>query len=98
MSDGDPPKPDVSKIPLSPVVKAAAQSITSFYSAAIEAMSSDVTALVTKNGASNPPPAKGVKALTTDMITLLGARLRTAFPKTCSGSNKSASPDDTETP
>jgi len=81
MSNGDPPQPDVSKIPLAPVVKAAEQSIAKLYDAAVEAMSADAAALLAKNGASNPPPAKDLKTLTADMIARLEANLRTVFPK-----------------
>jgi hypothetical protein len=85
-------------MPLSPVVKAAVQSIATLYSTAIAAMSTDAAALVAKNGASNPPPNTSVKALTADLIALLGTRLRAAFPKADTAASDSASPDDTETP
>jgi hypothetical protein len=98
MTDRDPPKLDAAKIPLNPIVQAAAESIATLYSTTIAAMSVDASTLVTKNGASNPPPNKSVKALTADMIALLGTRLRAVFPKVDTGTSESASPDDTETP
>jgi ABC-type taurine transport system substrate-binding protein len=81
MSDADTSKLDVSKIPLDPVVKAAEQSIAAMYSVIIEAMNKDAAALLTKNGASNPPPDDSVKTLTADMISLLGTRLLATLQK-----------------
>jgi hypothetical protein len=96
MSNGDPPKSDVSKLPRDPVVKAAEQAIAGMFTAAVEAMSKDAENLLARNGAATPPPAKGVKALTDEMIALLGAKLRAMFPK--AGSGKDAAPGGTEKP
>jgi hypothetical protein len=96
MSDDDPHKMDVSKIPQDPVVKVAEQAIAEMFSAATGAMSKDATALLARNGAANPPPDMGVKALTAEMIALLGASLRAVLAK--AGPGKSAKPDDTEKP
>jgi hypothetical protein len=96
MSNGDTPKPDVSKIPRDPIVEATEQAIAGMLGTAVEAMSKDAKALLDRNGASNPPPAIAVKALTGEMIALLGAKLRAMFPKT--GSGKDAAPGGTQKP
>jgi|GEM_PF-1626384 len=76
MGNGDSPKPDPSKIPLSPVVAAASQSIADMYNAAIEAMKDDTKALISKNGASNPPANDSMKSLTAELIKLMRSCLQ----------------------
>jgi hypothetical protein len=94
MSNGDTPKPDVTKLPRDPIVQATEQAIAAMFTAAVEAMSKDATALLDKNGAASPPPATGLKALTGEMIAQLGDRLRAMFPK--AGSGKDTAPNETE--
>jgi hypothetical protein len=96
MSNADPPKPDVSRLPRDPVVKATELAIAGMFTSAVEAMSKDTKALLDKNGAANPPPAKGVKALTGDMIALLAASLRAVLPKPEPSRDKA--PGETEKP
>lgn len=81
MGNEDPSKADAPKIPLSPVVKAAEQSIADMYSAAIDAMKDDTVALITKNGASHPPANDSVKSLTAELIKLMGSCLKKLQPR-----------------
>jgi hypothetical protein len=96
MSNGDTPKPDASKILHDSIVKAAQEAIAGMFGTAVEAMSKDTKALLDKNGAANPPPAKAVKALTGEIIASLGASLRAVLPKTEPGKDKASG--ETEEP
>lgn len=81
MGNEDPSKTDALKIPLSPIVKAAEQSIADMYSAAIDAMKDDSVALISKNGASHPPANDSVKSLTAELIKMMGSCLKKLQPR-----------------